>query len=156
MRVSSFALPSFLLLSLSACIEPEQVNHCIAAVDDLSDIHRWDPQLGGVGPGDPYRMLISADPKKSVPYLIRGLTSVTPTKIEDGLHPVPTVGDVCFHALLAIFQMTATDFEREGVGISKRETDPIYMILIVKPETRVRLQQKFTKLAEEREWLTPE
>jgi len=142
--------PALLLLG---CPEPPKVNRCIGAIADLEDLYRWDPQRGGEGPGDPFQLLVAAEPTDSVPSLIQALTNTNPTKIDDGIHPPVVVAEVAFQALLAIFSMNAKEFERDGVLIRKSETNPIYALILDKPDIRIRLQNRFRRLATEREWL---
>ena len=73
--------------------------------------------------------------------------------IDDGIHPPVVVAEVAFQALLAIFSMNAKEFERDGVLIRKSETNPIYALILDKPDIRIRLQNRFRRLATEREWL---
>ena len=141
-----------LAIALAGCPEPPKVNRCVGAVQDLEDCWKWDNARGAEGPGDPYQALVAADPTDSVPLLVSGLTNSKKTKIDDRIHEIPTVGDLCFHILMAVFQKSAKEFDRDGVYVIEHEELAIYAIVITKPETRVRLQQRFAKLAKERGW----
>lgn len=144
------AIPAVLLLAAS-CVEPPKQNRAAIYLEGLQDLWRWDPMKGGAG--NPfYDGLFSLEPADAVPFIIRGVNDLSPTKIDDQIHPPPFVGDVCFYMLLQIFNLAPKDFDREGVWVLKHETNPIYAVRLDDASVRLRVSEKFRKLAIGRGW----
>ena len=144
--------PFFLLIAVAGCTDPPKQNRAALYYQGLDDLWRWHPSRGGAG--DPaYDGLLALDPPESVPILIQGLTETAATKIDDGRHPPPTVGHVCFLMLLKLFALTPKDFDREGVWLYPHEDNPIYALNLDGAGVRQRAGAKFTRLALERKWL---
>ena len=144
------ALAAILILGAS-CIEPPKQNRAAIYLEGLQDIWRWDSSKGAVG--DPsYEGFFALEPTDSVPCLIRGLSDLAPTKIDDQIHPPPLVGDICFFMLLKLFNLAPKDFDAQGVWVLKHESDPIYAVRLDEAGVRLRVAEKFRKLATERGW----
>jgi len=145
------ALPILLLLT-AGCAEPPKQNRAALYYQGLDDLWRWHPSRGGEG--DPaYEGLLALEPNESVPILIQGLAETSATKIDDGHHPAPSIGHVCFLMLLKIFGLPPSEFDRDGVWFYPHEENPIYGLNIDDPGVRQRVAAKFLKIANDRKWL---
>ena len=101
---------ALVLLLLVGC-EPGKRNQAEEFAAGLRDVHRWDPHKQALG-FYAYDEMIRLPLEESAPCLIEHLTDTTETKIMDMADiTVPTVGDVCFHILLRLFQMEPLDFK---------------------------------------------
>lgn len=144
-----------LVLALAACAEPPKQNRASLFVRDLQDITTWDAQRGGRGQ-DIVEYFLVTERTETVPALIAALTDPTPTRIDDRIHRIPTVGDVAFHLLMSIFAMAPAEFDPEGVWVGKDPiNNPIWNVHVDDDAVRRRLQGRFLGLARDRGWLEP-
>ena len=142
-----------LLLLGAACGEPAKQNRAHLYVSGLQDILSWDAQKGGRGQ-DVVEVLLNLEPGDSVPSLLAAMMDPTPTRIDDRIHRVPTVGDVAFHLLLLIFSMSPPEFEDEGVWVGTDPIrNPIYNVHLDSDTVRQRVRFRFLAIAQERGWV---
>ncbi len=142
-----------ILAALGACAEPSRQNRAILFVRDLQDITTW--ERGGRGQ-DIVEYFLVTDPQETVPALISALTDPTPTRIDDRIHRIPTIGDVAFHLLLSILGMSPADFEREGVWVGRDPINkPIWNVHLEDEGVRPRVQRRLVEIAKDRGLLEP-
>lgn len=140
------------LVLLASCGEPPKPSYGGLWFSGLKDVTEWDPVRGPADNPD-CQGLLSLPPEESVPILVRGLTDMTPTRINDPAFDVPVVGDVCFHLLCGIAGLTPRDFEIDGVWVTKLTTNPIFAARLDQPGVRHKVQERFHKLGVERGWI---
>ncbi len=143
-------------LAVAGCQEPDKRNRTVVFVKELQDVSSWDPKTGGAS-HDIVQYLLSLPPEESVPALLTGLMDPTPTRIDDRIHRIPSIGDVCFHLLLTLFKMTPADFDAEGVWVGNDPiNNPIYNVHLDNDGVRLKCRARFQAVAEQRGWMEPE
>jgi len=134
----------FLLFVLLMGCEPNRRMQAEDFVRGLQDIHEWHPvrQAAGFYAYDETIRLWD----EAVPVLVENLTNGAPTKImEFAPITVPTVGDVCFHILLLIFNLKPEAFREEGVVVLPEIGNPIFAVRF-DAGARQRVQDRFSKM----------
>jgi hypothetical protein len=132
-------------LALASCVvEPPKTGQMEAAIQGLSDLHKWDPVEQGKG-FPAYDAVVGSGPD-ILHLLVEHLTDEKPTAIYDRLLDLkPNVGDVCLLILLRMTGLKWQEFLQDGLFISTQLDNPLLCIRWDRA-ARTKVQARFRQI----------